>query len=447
MALEIFKLVGSVMVDSEKADKSLEKTDKKASSLGQTLSKGVKTAGKFALGLGAAAVGVGAAVWKMAKDHAAAADVIDKASIRMNISAESYQELQHVANLTGVSISDLEKAAKKLEGTDLNLDQALDELFAIEDQAERTTRATELFGTSVAYNMAPLLQSSAEDMAAMREEARELGLVMSNDAVAGGAAMNDMFYKVEASMGTVKNELMTDLMPVVQKVLEWIITHMPEIRATVKKVFDEIKPLIQGLMPVLEKLFQAAGVLWEKSLKPVLNGIIKFLDGVFSGDWSKTWEGLTEAFKGVWEGMKEIFRKPINWIISKLNSFIDSVNTIQVPDWVPGVGGKGLNLKHIPTMETGGVLERGQVGFLEGNGAEAVVPLEKNKKWISAVANDMQGAGIGGGNTEKLLAGILDALEDLNRKQIVLDTGKMVGALADPMDRRLGMMAAQKARA
>ena len=35
------------------------------------------------------------------------------------------------------------------------------------------------------------------------------------------------------------------------------------------------------------------------------------------------------------------------------------------------------------------MLKRGQIGLLEGNGAEAVVPLEKNKAWIRAVAKDM----------------------------------------------------------
>lgn len=44
----------------------------------------------------------------------------------------------------------------------------------------------------------------------------------------------------------------------------------------------------------------------------------------------------------------------------------------------------------MPRLYKGGVLEKGQVGLLEGSGAEAVVPLEKNKGWIRAVANDMK---------------------------------------------------------
>lgn len=45
---------------------------------------------------------------------------------------------------------------------------------------------------------------------------------------------------------------------------------------------------------------------------------------------------------------------------------------------------------NLPRLYKGGVLKKGQVGILEGSGAEAVVPLEKNKEWIKAVANDMK---------------------------------------------------------
>lgn len=55
-----------------------------------------------------------------------------------------------------------------------------------------------------------------------------------------------------------------------------------------------------------------------------------------------------------------------------------------------GVNISTINPLNIPRLYQGGVLEKGQVGILEGSGAEAVVPLEKNKGWIKAVANDMK---------------------------------------------------------
>ena len=62
MALEIFRLVGSVFVDTDKADKSLKKTDKNAEGFGKKLLTVGKNAGKFALGVAGAAVAAGTAI-------------------------------------------------------------------------------------------------------------------------------------------------------------------------------------------------------------------------------------------------------------------------------------------------------------------------------------------------------------------------------------------------
>lgn len=62
MALEIFKLVGSVFVDTKDAEKSLQKTDKTAEGFGSKLLSVGKTAGKFALGVAGAAVAAGGAI-------------------------------------------------------------------------------------------------------------------------------------------------------------------------------------------------------------------------------------------------------------------------------------------------------------------------------------------------------------------------------------------------
>ena len=62
MALEIFRLIGSVFVDTDAAEKSLKKTDKTAEGFGSKLISVGKSAGKFALGVGAAVGAAGAAV-------------------------------------------------------------------------------------------------------------------------------------------------------------------------------------------------------------------------------------------------------------------------------------------------------------------------------------------------------------------------------------------------
>lgn len=251
--------------------------------------------------------------------------------------------------------------------------------------------------------------------------------------------------------------------------------RMPQIQAFVSTCFKDIQSLwknnlqpalkaigdfIQNVLapafkwvfqnvitPVVDTAFKGIRDLWTKSLKPILAGILDFITGVFTGDISKAFKGLLDTLNGIWSGLEAIFKTPINAVIDLINGFIKGVNGIEIPDWVPGVGGMGINIPTIPKLAAGGVLERGQVGLLEGTGAEAVVPLHNNRRWINAVAQDMDNA-LGGGNDQvvALLLDIVALLEQLTNAGIYLDTGALVGGLAKPMDKKLGQIQAAKAR-
>ena len=113
--MNIFTLTGTILVDSAKAQESISKTGEQAEGLGSKLAGGIKTAAKWASGVTAAAVAVGGAMIKASKDTAAAMDTVDKGAQRMKISTDAFQELSYAADLSGVSMSTLEKAAKKVE--------------------------------------------------------------------------------------------------------------------------------------------------------------------------------------------------------------------------------------------------------------------------------------------------------------------------------------------
>lgn len=155
---------------------------------------------------------------------------------------------------------------------------------------------------------------------------------------------------------------------------------------------DIIVPLTQYLWetfsPIIEKVFTVAGKIISsvfekvgiivKGATGVLKGLIQFVSGVFSGNWKKAWDGVKETFGNTFEALKGLFKTPINWIINKLNQFIDGINKIQVPDWVPGVGGKGINIPHIPTLAKGGIVDKATLAMIgEGKSAEAVIPLDR----------------------------------------------------------------------
>lgn len=188
----------------------------------------------------------------------------------------------------------------------------------------------------------------------------------------------------------------------------WKSVFQPLLNWVADKIFPVISPVLEGIGTLVLTVF--AGIADTlNGFITVATGVIGFVNGVFSGDWSKAWEGVKTVFKGVWDAMPDFIKGPIKLIIGFVNSMIGAIenginfvvrgmNNLQfdVPDWVPGIGGETfgfdlneISLPRIPQLARGGVLEKGQVGLLEGNGAEAVVPLEKNTKWISRVASTM----------------------------------------------------------
>ena len=75
-----------------------------------------------------------------------------------------------------------------------------------------------------------------------------------------------------------------------------------------------------------------------------------------------------------------------------MNTAINLINgAIRLINMIPGVGIGELGHLRLPRLAKGGVLDNGPRTVIAGeDGAEAIVPLEKNTKWISLVANQLQ---------------------------------------------------------
>ena len=65
--MEIFRLVGSILVDSSEADKSIQKTGDNAKSLSSKLGDGLKKVGTAAAGIATAAAGAARGCKKVIK--------------------------------------------------------------------------------------------------------------------------------------------------------------------------------------------------------------------------------------------------------------------------------------------------------------------------------------------------------------------------------------------
>lgn len=166
--------------------------------------------------------------------------------------------------------------------------------------------------------------------------------------------INNIWSKIQDTMNRVGDK--------VKGVVDNINKYFNNIKSTVSDVFNGIWTKIQGVMDKVGN--KVSGVL--EGIKNSWDGLKAFTSGVFSGIESAC-NSLVSSVKGF-----------VNGVIGGINGAISIINKIP-----------GVHIGKIPRLERGGVLKRGQIGLLEGNGAEAVVPLERNKAWIRAVAKDM----------------------------------------------------------
>lgn len=133
-----------------------------------------------------------------------------------------------------------------------------------------------------------------------------------------------------------------------------------------------------------------------KGVLQVLGGIIDFITGVFTGNWSKAWQGVKGIFSGIFTSLGGIVKGAMNLIIDSINWMIRGLNRIHfnTPDWVPGVGGKsyGVNIPNIPKLANGGIISAPTLAMMgEGGKREAVVPLE-NSSFIDSFAGTIASA-------------------------------------------------------
>lgn len=96
--------------------------------------------------------------------------------------------------------------------------------------------------------------------------------------------------------------------------------------------------------------------------------IISPVSSAFKG----LWEGIKSFLTNPLEGIKTMFRNAFNWIINKVNALIGGLNKIKLPDWVPGLGGKGINIPKIPTLWKGSNYTLGGLTLVGEQGPELV---------------------------------------------------------------------------
>lgn len=206
---------------------------------------------------------------------------------------------------------------------------------------------------------------------------------------------------------------------------------------------DKFNSVQQGGRDALENLKKRFSDAW-KSIKNTFSGWGSF----FSGLWTKIKSKFSSIGSSIGSSMGNAVKNGLNRVLSTVESTINKgvgvINSaIKLANKLPGINVGTVKKISLPRLEKGGVLEKGQVGFLEGTGAEAVVPLERNEAWLSRVADDLNRMTYRQPDNEAViqrLNRIIALLEMQTGMGIYLDTGTLVGELAPAMDARLGKL-------
>jgi len=200
----------------------------------------------------------------------------------------------------------------------------------------------------------------------------------------------------------------------------------------IKLVFSVVKNVLTGNF---SDAWNGIKAIWSLVSGWFNDNVVKPVRDFFSGMWdnvkkgaSDAWNGITETFSHVadwfhdkfsnaWQRVKDVFstggqifdgikdgitnafKSVVNAIIRGINRVIaipfnkinDVLSTLRDFEFLGKKWFEGIistfEVPSIPELARGGILKKGQVGLLEGNGAEAVVPLEKNTQGLQKIAS------------------------------------------------------------
>ena len=269
-------------------EQDLKKAQKAASDFGSVLSQQLKSAGQDfkkisedtrALSAGAAALGT--AMLGMAYNAGTTADDLLTLSRNTGFSVEELQKMQYASDLVDVSMDQMTGSVTKLtkqmaSGNDAfktlgvsitdengNMRDAVDvwydslqALSQVEDGTLRDQLAMELFGKS-AMDMSGIVDDGGQALRDLGQEAEDMGLILSEDAVGAAGEFNDAIDKLKAQTQQAFFEagaaLAESLLPMLEELIEsvsGVITWFASLDGDTQMLILTIVGLVAAISPL-----------------------------------------------------------------------------------------------------------------------------------------------------------------------------------------------------
>lgn len=362
--------------DVDSADSSMRNAAEDSSSFAGVLSSALAAGAQAAISsvetLASVISSVSTAIIDAATATSEYGDTIDKTSQKLGISAEAYQEWDFILQHSGSDISKMstsmktlanavqspsEKTAEAFERIGISMQDAAgmsqEDLFAatiaglqkMESGTERTALATDLLGKT-AMDLGPLLNTTAEDTEAMRQQVHELGGVMSDEAVKASAQYQDSLLNMNTAISGVKREISGEFMPSLSSMMDGIASVVSgdneglaafddgfgKFLASLDDAAEQIADYAEQLIPIiteaiaknLPQLVRSA----SRIVKSLADSIIKNFPLIISAGS----EIVTDLVKGIIEELPSIVEAGLDVIVQLADGI-----TRSLPELIPTI--------------------------------------------------------------------------------------------------------------
>lgn len=234
-------------------------------------------------------------------------DEIDKESQKLGMSAQTYQELSYAMERSGADIDSFKKgvlnintalagvengvdgASDKFDALGVSLQNAdgsmrssedvlldsIDALARMEDETQRNALANDVFGKSYT-ELAPLLNSGAEGIKELMQEAEDYGMVMSDETVKASAEFEDSLTRLDGAVTGLKSRLVGELLPSFGEVVDGLSLMASGSEEGGEKLTLGIKHALDDINKIMPNIIKAGGEI----LKGIMQGITDNLDTI-----------------------------------------------------------------------------------------------------------------------------------------------------------------------
>lgn len=187
------------------------------------------------------------------------------------------------------------------------------------------------------------------------------------------------FNAIAPQIGPLVTNIGTAVMNVATLIGNAIQTILPVIENIVMVLVNVVATVAPPIIAAVSQIFANISNV-VMSLQGVFDGLIQFITGVFTGNWTQAWEGVKSIFGNAFSALVELCKVPINAVIGVINGAIRGINSIvgggvTIPDWLPSGGGTfSLHLNEIPMLAKGGFTDG--VSIAGEAGTEAVISFD-----------------------------------------------------------------------